>query len=337
MKIALISPVAWRTPPRHYGPWEQFVSILAEGLVEEGIDVTLYATGDSITKGKLKWVCEEAYEENKDLDAKVCEYMHISEVMEHACEYDIIHNSFDFMPLAYSKLIKTPMITTIHGFSSLKILPMYKKYNNNTYYVSISNANRSKELDYIRTIYHGINVEEFEFHEKKDDYLLFFGRIHQDKGVYEAIQIAKKLNMKLVIAGIIQDNDYYNDFVKPYLSHSIKYIGSVGPDKRSEVLGKAIAMLHPINFEEPFGFSVVESMACGTPVVAFNKGSMPEIIINGQNGYLVNDINEAVASIKKIDKIEPSACRNIVWNKFSHRRMVREYIEVYKQILEKRL
>lgn len=335
MKVGLISPVAWRTPPRHYGPWEQFVSILAEGLVEEGIDLTLHATGDSITKGKLKYACERSYEENKDLDPKICEYLHISDVFENAADYDILHNSFDFMPLSFSKLINTPMVTTIHGFSSPKILPVYEKYNDNTYYVSISDADRSDKLSYIKTVYHGINMQEFKFTQKKDEYLLFFGRIHKDKGAYEAIQIAKKLNMKLIIAGIIQDKDYYDKNVEPYLCDDIVYIGSVGPEKRSEILGRAKALLHPIHFQEPFGFSVVESMACGTPVIAFNKGSMPELITHGVNGYLANTVDEAVEYVKKIDNINPLTCRSVVEDRFTNKRMVKEYIEVYKTILEK--
>jgi glycosyltransferase involved in cell wall biosynthesis len=333
MKIALISPVAWRTPPRHYGPWEQFVSILAEGLVENNIECTLFATGDSVTKGNLRWVCERSYEENKDVDPKICEYLHISEVMENSNEFDIIHNSFDFMPLTYSKLIARPMLTTIHGFSSPEILPIYKKYNKNTYYVSISQADRSEHLDYIRTVHHGINVGQFEFRSQKEDYLLFFGRIHKDKGAYEAIQIATKLQRKLLIAGIIQDTAYYKEMVEPYLSDSIRYIGSVGVDERSELLGKAKALLHPIHFEEPFGFSVVEAMACGTPVIAFNKGSMPEIITDGVDGYLVENVDEAVEKFYQIDKIRPLKCREIIEERFSSKRMVQDYIDVYKQIL----
>lgn len=332
MKVAVISPVAWRTPPRHYGPWEMFASNLADGLYSAGIDVTLYATGDSVTKGKLKWACEKPYEEDKNLDAKVCEYLHISEAMEHAGDYDIIHNSFDFMPLAYSRLINVPMVTTIHGFSSAKILPMYKKYNGNTYYVSISNADRNKGLDYIRTIYHGINLENYEFHAG-GEYLLFFGRIHPDKGTHEAIKIANKLHMQLIIAGIIQDEKYYNDYVKPFLSDKIRYIGLVGPDKKSNILGHAAALLHPIHFEEPFGYSVIEAMACGTPVIAFNKGSMQEIIENGKNGFLVNSTDEATEMVKHIASIDPYECRQIVSEKFSQKRMVKEYIQVYKQIL----
>lgn len=333
MKVMILSPVAWRTPPRHYGPWEQFASILTEGLVEEGLDITLYATGDSVTKANLRWACPSSYEEDRDQDAKVCEYLHISQAMEEASSYDIVHNGFDFMPLTYSKLIKTPMLTTIHGFSSPKILPVYQKYNENTAYVSISDADRSPNLQYIQTVYHGIKLDLFEFRQQKEGYLLFFGRIHQDKGAFEAIQIAKKLKMPLILAGIIQDKDYFNERVEPYLDDQVQYIGSVGPSQRSELLGKAKALLHPIHFQEPFGFSVVESMACGTPVVAFKKGSMPELITHGVNGFLVEHVDDAVDCMSQISQIQPKDCRKIVEDRFSHKRMVQAYINVYREIL----
>src|ERR1700761_9007372 len=191
MKVAILAPVAWRTPPRHYGPWEQIASNIAEGLVKREIDVTLFATGDSITTGKLDAICEKGYEENKNQDAKVLECLHISNLMEKASDFDIIHNHFDFLPLTYSRLIKTPMITTIHGFSSSKIIHVYKRYNDTSHYVSISNADRSPDLNYLATVYNGMNPSDFDFVDKPDDYLLYFGRIHHDKGTYEAIQIAK--------------------------------------------------------------------------------------------------------------------------------------------------
>jgi len=335
MKVAMLSPIAWRTPPRHYGPWERIVSLITEGLVKENIDVTLFATGDSLTSAKLRSVCTSPYEEDKNIDPKVWECLHISEIMEHANEFDIIHNNYDFLPLSYSGLIKTPIITTIHGFSSPKIMPVYKKYNKTTNYVSISNADRSPDLDYIRTVYHGIDIDNFTLNEDKGNYLVYFGRIHPDKGTREAIQVAKSAKMKLIIAGIIQDKIYYEENVKPYLNEDITYIGCVGPKQRDTVLRNAYALLHPISFNEPFGLSVVEAMACGTPVIAFGKGSMKEIIQNGKNGYIVSNIEEMTQSLKDIPNISRSLCREIVVKRFSQQRMVKEYIEVYKEILNK--
>lgn len=335
MKIAVLAPVAWRTPPRHYGPWEQFASTLADGLAEAGLDVTLFATKDSVTKAKLCWACEKPYEENPDADAKVCEYLHISQAAEKANEFDIIHNGYDFMPLTYSGLIKAPMVTTIHGFSSPKILPVYRKYNPSTYYVSISNTDREKSLDYIRTVYHGIRVEDFRFQKKKGNYLLFFGRIHPDKGTHHAITIALRLKKELIIAGIIQDQQYFNECVQPYLSDQIRFIGPVGPEGKSDLLGNAEALLHPIQFDEPFGYSVVEALACGTPVIAFNRGSMPEILNDGTTGFLVRSAEEAAERVEDLATIEPSRCRQEVEQRFSYRRMIRDYLEVYREVLEK--
>ena len=335
MKLAMLSPVAWRTPPRHYGPWERVVSLLSEGLIQKNIDLTLFAVGDSITQGKLHSIIPKGYEEDSQVNPKVCECLHISEVFEKASEFDLIHNNFDFLPLTYSRLVSTPVITTIHGFSSPTILPVYKKYNSSSYYVSISDADRSPELDYIATIHHGIDIENFTFNnEPKGDYLLFFGRIHHDKGAKEAIEIAKKSNKRLVIAGIIQDVSYFEKYVKPFLSSkNVEYIGSVGPEKRNEILRNALALLHPINFNEPFGLSVVEAMACGTPVIAFNKGSMPEIIQNNKNGFLVSNVEEAIKKVKIISEINRLECRKTVETQFTVDIMVNKYLNVYNQIL----
>lgn len=336
MKIALISPIAWRTPPVHYGPWENIASLLCEGLVKKGIDVTLFATKDSTTSGKLIAICPRGYEEDKTIEPKVWECLHICEVFERAHEFDLIHNNFDFLPLTYSCLVDTPVLTTIHGFSSPAIMPVYEKYNDKNYYVSISNSDRSDKLDYIATIYHGIDLEQFTFRKEQGDYLLFFGRMHPDKGAKEAIQIAKSFGMKLIMAGIIQDQSYFDKEVSPHFSDDIIYIGSVGPKERDKLLGEAYALLHPIYFEEPFGLSVVEAMACGTPVVAFNKGSMPELIEQGKNGFLVKNVKEAVKSLGNIPKIDRQCCRDIVEQKFSVERMVNDYIKVYQQIIGKK-
>jgi len=334
MKIAVLAPVAWRTPPRHYGPWEQMASNLTEGLVENKIEVTLFATGDSITAGQLDSVIPKGYEEDRTQDAKVVECLHISNLMEKSADFDIIHNHYDFLPLSFSGLIKTPLITTIHGFSSEKILKVYQKYNARGNYVSISNANRHPSLKYLATVYNGLNPEGFDFNAQPSDYLLFFGRIHPDKGTAEAIQIAIKTNKKLIIAGIVQDSEYFRDKVEPFLGAEIEFIGSAGPEKRNELLRNALGLLHPINFEEPFGLSVAEAMLCGTPVIAFNKGSMPELISDGQTGFLVKNVEDAVNAVKDLINIDRQACRTWAIQKFSQKKMVEDYIALYHQILQ---
>jgi len=335
MRIAMLSPIAWRTPPRHYGPWERVVSLLTEGLVNRGVDVTLFATADSQTSGTLHGIAPRPYEEDKTLDAKTWECLHISEAFEAANDFDLIHNHFDFLPLSYSGLTQTPVLTTIHGFSSRKILPVYKKYNGKAYYVSISNADRSPELTYIATVYHGIDIESFTFNDRGGDYLLFFGRIHPDKGAKEAIEIAREAERNLIIAGIIQDKEYFRSEILPHLDgNRVKYVGSVGPEKRNELLGSGIALLHPISFEEPFGLSIVEANACGMPVIAYPRGSMREIIEHGINGFIVQDISSAVEAVNRIGQISRAECRRMAEERFSRDRMVEDYLKVYRQILE---
>ena len=336
MRIAVLSPVSWRTPPIHYGPWESVVSLLTEELVQMGLDVTLFATGDSRTSGKLVAVCPRPYSEDSSVDPKVAECLHISEIFERAAEFDIIHNNFDFLPLSYSGLVETPVLTTIHGFSSPAIIPVYRKYNARGHYVAISESDKSPELDYIATIHHGIDVAQFPFSGAKGEYLLFFGRIHPHKGVYEAIQVAQRIGMKLVIAGIIQDQDYFAARVEPYVDGTtVEYIGSVGPDQRADVLGGALALLHLISFDEPFGLSLVESMACGTPVIAFRRGSMPEIIRDGETGYIVEDVEGAINAVAGVTSIDRSTCRADVEKHFTSTRMARDYVRVYKEILNR--
>ena len=334
MRIAVLSPVAWRTPPLHYGPWESVVSLLTEELIRMGVDVTLFATGDSQTSGKLVAVCPRPYSEDHSVDPKVAECLHISEVFERCADYDLIHNHFDFLPLTYSGLVKTPVLTTIHGFSSPKIMPVYKKYNARGYYVAISESDKSPELNYIATIHHGIDLAQFPFSGADGNYLLFFGRIHPDKGVFEAIQVAQRVGIKLVIAGIVQDQDYFATKVEPHIDGvTVEYLGSIGPDRRADVLGGALALLHLISFDEPFGLSLIESMACGTPVIAFDRGSMPELIRPGITGYIVESIESAIDAVAAIKEIDRSECRTDVEQRFTSTRMARDYVRIYEEIL----
>ncbi|MBN2193381.1 MAG: glycosyltransferase family 4 protein [Polyangiaceae bacterium] len=333
LRVALLSPIAWRTPPRHYGPWEAVVSLLAEGLVERGVDVTLFATLDSSTRGRLAGVAPCGYAEDPRLDPKVWECLHIAAVFERAREFDLIHNHFDFLPLTYSELVDTPVLTTIHGFSSPDILPVYRRYSGRARYVAISDADRDPTLEYAATVHHGIDLGQFTFRPHPGEYLLFFGRIHPDKGAAEAIEIARRAGRPLVVAGIIQDADYFRQRVEPHVDgERVVYVGSVGPERRNEVLGGALALLHPISFSEPFGLSVVEAMACGTPVVAFNLGSMPELIRHERDGFLVHDTDGAVAALGRIREIDRRVCRERVEQRFTVDRMVDDYLRVYDTV-----
>jgi len=331
----MLAPIAWRVPPRHYGPWEQIASLLTEGLVARGVDVTLFATADSQTRSKLAAICPRPYAEDPSMDAKVWECLHIAHCFERAEEFDIIHNHFDFLPLSYSRLVQTPVVTTIHGFSSERILPVYEKYDRHCHYVSISQSDRHPRLHTTATIHHGIAIDDFPFVETPEDYLLFFGRIHPDKGAAEAIDVARRAGCRLLLAGLIQDESYYSEWIAPHIDGDrVQYLGSAGPERRATLLGNAAALLHLINFDEPFGLSVVEAMACGTPVIATNRGSMPELIRDRENGFLVNSPDEAIDAVRRIPALHRPSIRQYAQKHFGADRMVDEYLRLYHQILK---
>jgi len=334
LRIGVLAPIAWRVPPRHYGPWEQFASLLTEGLVARGFDVTLFATADSITRARLVGTVPTGYEEDPTVDAKVWEALHIAAAFERADEFDLIHNGFDFLPLSFSRLVDTPVVTTIHGFSSKQILPVYERYNDIGHYVAISDADRDERLAYAATIHHGIDIGDFDLGAGDGAYLLFFGRIHPDKGTAAAMDVAERIGIPLLIAGIIQDRDYFERFVEPRLDGvHLSYVGPVGRDRRAEVLGRATALLHLIDFDEPFGFSVVEAMACGTPVIARRRGSMAEIVQDAENGFLVDTVEEAVAATRASKELNRRAVRASVERRFGVGRMVDDYVALYRRIV----
>ena len=334
MKIALLGPVAWRTPPLHYGPWEQVTSLLAEGLVARGIDVTLFATLDSRTRATLDGVCATGYAEQPQLDGRVCEALHIAHVLERSGEFDLVHNHLDWLPLAFAPSFEAPLVTTIHGFCGRGIMPAYEKARGSSF-VAISDSDRAPELDYVATVHHGIDLDALSFSATASDTLVAFGRIHPDKGTATAIQIARRAARQLVICGIVQDAEYFRVHVEPHIDgDSVRYLGSVGPTQRAEVLGSAAALLHPIAFDEPFGLSVVEAMACGTPVIAYARGSMPEIVDHGVTGYLVADIDAAIELVDAAAALDRSAIRAVAERRFGAARMVDDCLAVYRRVLE---
>ena len=336
LRLAMLAPVSWRVPPRHYGPWERVVSLLTEGLVARGVAVTLFATKDSVTHAALAGPCPRPYSEDENLDPKVWECLHVSEVFERADEFDLIHNHFDFLPLSYSGLVDAPLLTTIHGFSSPRILPVFEKYDASTYYVSISDADRSPRLSYMATVHHGIVLDEFTFREDSDGYLLFFGRIHRDKGTAEAIEVAHRCDRRLVIAGIVQDREYFDREIAPHIDGDrVRYLGSVGPRARDGLLGGADALLHLIRFDEPFGLSMVEAMACGVPVIAIGRGSVPEIVVDGETGFIVSDLDAAAAAVERVCELDRKTARRHVEDRFSAASMVDGYLRAYDEVLRR--
>ncbi len=330
----MLAPIAWRTPPRHYGPWEQFASSLTEGLVAAGHHVTLFATADSVTAADLVATSACGWSEDETIDAKVAECLHIASVFERADDFDVIHNGFDFLPLTYSDLVTTPVVTTIHGFSSERIVPVYQRYDGVGAYVSISDADRHPSLSYAATIHHGINTDEFAVHPDPGEHLLFFGRIHPDKGTAHAIEVARHCGRRLDIAGIIQDENYFRDAVAPFLDgEQVRYLGPVDAADRAEVLGGAHALLHLIDFDEPFGYSVVEAMACGTPVIANNRGSMSELIEHGVTGYLVDDLDAAVAAVDAATTLDRPKIAELTTGRFTIEAMIDKYVDVYRDVI----
>lgn len=332
MKIALLGPIAWRTPPRHYGPWEQVTSLLAEGLVARGIDVTLFATLDSLTGAALDGVSPSGYAETAGLDGRVWEALHVAHAFARSNEFDLVHSHLDWLPLAFAAHCRAPLLTTIHGFSGAVILPAYTQARS-AHFVSISNADRASELHYAATIHHGIDLDALPFSADAGDALVVFGRIHPDKGTATAIEIARRAGRRLVICGIVQDERYFRELVLPQVDgERVTYLGSVGPEQRAAVLGSAAALLHPIAFAEPFGLSVVEAMACGTPVIAYPLGSMPEVVDEGVTGFLVPDVAAAVLAVAKAAALDRSTVRRVAERRFGAGRMVDEYVALYRRL-----
>jgi glycosyltransferase involved in cell wall biosynthesis len=329
----VLAPISWRTPPRHYGPWEQFASLLTEGLVERGHDVTLFATADSVTAASLSATSPTGWSEDDLIDAKVAECVHIADVFERAEEFDIIHNGFDFLPLTYSRLVDTPVVTTIHGFSSERIVAVYERYDDRATYVAISDADRHPRLGYAATIHHGIDASAFSVDPEPGDHLLFFGRIHPDKGTAHAIDAARRAGRPLVIAGIIQDRAYFEAEVVPHLDSRVTYIGPVAAAERGGVLAGAHALLHLIDFDEPFGFSVVEAMACGTPVIAHDRGSMREIVEHGRTGFIVDGDDATTQAIETAGTLDRVEIRSRAVERFSSSTMVDAYVDLYRSVL----
>lgn len=332
----MLAPISWRTPPRAYGPWEYVTSLLTEGLVARGVDVTLFATLDSETSAKLDGVAPRPYSEDAALDPKVYEILHVARVFERADEFDIIHNQADFVPVALSRLTETPVVTTIHGFSSARIHKVFESYDGHADYVAISDSDRHPGLTYAATIHHGIPLAEFPFNAEGGGDLLFFGRIHPDKGAVEALEVAGRTDHRLVLAGVIHDRNYFDHDVAPLLGPRAPFIGPVGGADRAKTLGSAKALLHLINFEEPFGLSVVEALACGAPVIAMRKGSMPELIEHGVTGFLVDSLDEAADAVGRIGDIDRRACRAAAERRFSSERMIDEYLALYQAVLARR-
>jgi glycosyltransferase involved in cell wall biosynthesis len=338
VRIALLGPVAWRTPPRDYGPWERVTGLLAEGLTARGVDVTLFATLDSVTSACLDGVCPRGYADDPAVDGRVWEALHVSHALARSAEFDLVHNHLDWLPLAFAEHWRAPLLTTVHGFSGPGIVPAYTRAvgcgGAGTAFVSISDSDRRAGIDYVATVHHGVDIDELPFRADPGPGLVVLGRIHPDKGIHSAIETARLAGRPLTICGIVQDERYFDERVAPHIDGDrVVFLGAVGPRRRAEVLGAATALLHLIDFDEPFGLSVVESMICGTPVVAYGRGSMPEIVDEGVTGLLVHTAEQAVTAVDRVAAVDRAACRARAAARFDAGRMVEDYLAVYEKVV----
>ena len=343
MRIGILAPVAWRTPPRKYGPWEQVCANLADGLADRGHEVYLFATGDSQTKARLFSVCPAPLGENPDMPSRPWELMHIGFALQKAyeLELDVLHNHMNYLPLPFAKLIRTPLVTTMHGAAMLEAdsREVYRRFPDLPY-ISISLAEQRSlpELNYIANVYNGIRLDEFDLKEQEGKYLLFIGRICPEKGADLAVEFARRAGLPLVIAGIVPGHagEFFETRIRPWIDgERIRFVGEVGPVERNRLMGDALALLHLIREPEPFGLVMAEAMACGTPVIGFGRGSVPEVVEHGVTGFVAKDMDEAISLLDELPKIRRRDCRERVERLFALEKMTEGYERAFAELAGK--
>lgn len=342
MKIAQIAPMGETVPPKKYGGTERVVHALTEGLVKRGHEVTLFASGDSKTSARLISVYPQSLREalrKNPYGAEEIAMLNVGLAYKLQHEFDIIHDHAGYISLPISTLATTPVAMTIHGAPTPEGKRLYETLSNpnNPHFVSVSYAQRKPmpNLNYIANIYNGLEFENYPFANENDGYLLFVGRIHPDKGVHHAIEVAEFLNLPLIMAAKldIPQIPYYKRYIEPKLSDKITWIGEVTTQKRNKLMSRALCLLHPIEWREPFGLTLIEAMACGCPPVAFRRGSIPEIIKHTKTGFIAEDTTEMIEYVRSIGKIKRKNCRTYALQKFNAERMILDYEELYKKIL----
>jgi len=340
MKIAQVAPLYESVPPEQYGGTERIVSYLTEKLAEMKHEVTLFASGDSITSAELVPCCPRSLRTDPNLlDPLVHHYLMLEEVFKRASQFDLIHFHIDYLHFPLSRRSRISQLTTLHGRLDLPDLgPLYRQFRNMPL-VSISDAQRRpiSWAQWLETVYHGLPEDLFKFHETPGDYLAFLGRISPEKRVDRAIEIAKRAGMPLKIAAKVDkaDRDYFEAVIKPLLDPSlVEYIGEIGGKEKEEFLGNAYALLFPIDWPEPFGLVMIEAMACGAPVIAWPHGSVPEIMEDGA-GFVVEDVEEAARAIERLASFDRRRCREVFERRFTAARMAEDYVNIYERLLEK--
>jgi glycosyltransferase involved in cell wall biosynthesis len=341
MRIAQIAPVATRVPPKTYGGTERVVHALTEELVTRGHEVTLFASGDSLTSAHL----DSVYPINlRDTDIEplyglnAVLYHHMGHAYKLWREFDIIHDHTAHAGLPFAELVPTPVVMTMHGHIPKLQLPMFAEFQKANL-VSISRDQQidQKKFNNVGVVHNGLQLESYPFSNEHDNYLLYVGRICENKGTREAIQVAKKLKLPLIIAAKLDSWDgapeYFAKYIKHELNDQIRWIGEVTEAQRNKLMSRALAFLHPGLWREPFGLTMIEAMACGAPVLAFNRGAVPEIVKNGVSGFVVETVPQMVAAVKKIATIDRVQCRAYALKYFSASRMAQEYEKVYEKVL----
>ncbi|HYW53618.1 MAG TPA: glycosyltransferase family 4 protein [Candidatus Elarobacter sp.] len=338
LKVAILGAISWRTPPPGYGPWEQVAYNIARGLVARGLDVTLFATADSTSPGKLAAVVPVGLNDDPALNADVMGELHVASCFARAGDFDLIHNSFDWKPLLYALATPSPpVLTTVHGFSSPQILAAYYAGARRSFYCSISDADRDPGLSYLATTYNGIDPAEWTFRAAAGDYLLFFARFHPEKGAHLAIEVAKRAGVRIKLAGIPHDERYFRELIEPHIDgDAVAFLGHVQGKARDELVGNALALVHMTTRPERFGLTLIEAMACGTPVLGARMGSVPEIVLDGVTGFLCDGVDDAVAKVPQLASLSRAACREHVERTFSLERLVDRYLGAYADALRLR-
>lgn len=342
MRVAEIAPL-WKTvPPLKYGGVESVVSMLTEGLVKAGVDVSLFACGGSKTSGKLVEIVDKpVYDIVGGFFWNAIspyDFLLFKQLVDKLNEFDVIHNHMGFHPLVFSKLIKVPIVTTLH--SSLEPdFPYLAKAVKDNNFVSISNSQRelAPYLNYVQTIYHGIETDKFRPNTESKDYFLFIGSLTKNKGVDIAVQACNKLGKNLIVAGEVRESDaeFWNKEVMPFIDgKKIKFVGEVGGVDKINLYAGAKALLFPIRWSEAFGLVMTEAMSCGTPVIAFNKGSVPEIIKDGETGFVVDNFETFLDRINRINEISRDRCRKETVNRFDVEIMTKNYISLFERIIK---
>lgn len=341
MRIAQVAPLFESVPPKAYGGTERVVSYLTEQLVELGHDVTLFASGDSQTSAELVPCSERSLRVNLPRgDSLALHMLMLEKVQQRAHQFDLIHYHVDYLHYSLSRRGVTPSVTTLHGRLDTPELSLLYQEFDDVPVVSISDAQRLPLpwANWVATVYHGLPLDLYRFHEQPSDYLAFVGRISPEKGVDRAIEIARRAGVRLVIAAKVDvvDQEYFEEHIQPMLDETkglVEFIGEVNEQEKQQLLGNAIAMLFPIDWPEPFGLAMIESMACGTPVITRNKGSVPEIIDEGVTGFIIDGVESGVRAIEAAAAIDRRECRRVFERRFSARRMANDYARVYSALI----